>query len=207
MAQSATTPSSARFRRVGVAWARVEPRRGEYDETELSELSLWVRAVRTKGDEPVVVLHDGAFPDWMISRHGWLHPDAIASFGCYVDRVAQKLGVHVRYWIPILGIIQEARWYEGAQKPAVRAMIEAHATAYLHLKRSQGFGGKSPLIGIWESDAGGLFSASPAAITRVLGTGKWSFPLGFLGELSNGTPALDFVVGDPGASVPNIQLD
>jgi hypothetical protein len=143
----------------------------------------------------VVVLHQGAFPDWMIARHGWLHPDALASWGCYVDRVAQKVGVHVANWVPVADMVGEAAWYDGHQREVARTLVEAHATAYLHLKRSQGFGGRSPQIGMAERQ---VPSRSPrkvdaAAIARVLATGKWSFPLGLLGELSNGTPALDFV--------------
>ena len=187
--------STPRHRRVTVAWARVEPIRGEYDEEELSGLSGQVRAVRTTGMEPMVVLHDGALPDWVIARHGWLHPDVLASWGCYVDRVAQKLGVHVAAWVPILGMIGEAGWYDGEQRAVLRTLVEAHATAYLHVKRSQGYGGISPAIGMWEPGraARGGFLAKPAAVARVLATGRWSFPLGLVGELSNGTPALDFV--------------
>lgn len=200
--------STLRYRLVPVSWARIEPRRGEYDEVELAERSVAVRELRKSGEEPIVILHAGALPDWMISRHGWLHPDAMAGWGCYVDRVAQKLGVHVAYWLPIHGMLAEADWYEGERKAVVRSLIEAHATAYLHLKRSQGFGGKPPEIGMVESDSGrsgstgfrGFSRISPVAIARVLATGKWSPPLGFFGELSNGTPALDFVALEAGSS-------
>lgn len=201
-------PSTPRYRHVPVSWARVEPQRGEYDEDELATLSGLVRTARKSGDEPLVVLHDGALPDWMIARHGWLHPDALASWGCYVDRVAQKLGVHVANWVPVYAILAEADWYEGDRKAVVRSLIEAHATAYLHLKRSQGFGGKSPEIGMFEASLGevpnrwspGIARISPVAIARVLASGKWSPPLGWFGELSNGTPALDFVALAAGSS-------
>lgn len=185
---------------VGVAWSRVEPERGGYDPGELSRLSREVRDARQAGREPVVVLHRGALPDWTIARGGWLDPDVLAGFGCYVDRVAQALGVHVGYYLSFDGLLAEAEWY-GRDAPRVaRTLVEAHAAAYLHLRRSSGHGARPPEVGVAERDDPAV--APVGALLRVLATGRWHRPFGWLGELPNGTPCLDFVAAASPSLLP-----
>ncbi len=194
------------LRIVTVSWARVEPVRGEYREGEIDALQRQVRAVRASGAEPLVVLHAGALPDWVIARQGWLDPDIGADWGCFVDRVAQRLATHVRLWAPLRGPLEEAEWYEGEARIALRALLDAHAAAYLHLKRSQGFGGRAPEVGTlatwatWtgvglrgraEAELRGRFG--PDAWVAVLASGRLAPPFALVGELPNGTPALDWV--------------
>ncbi|GDX80390.1 hypothetical protein LBMAG42_22010 [Deltaproteobacteria bacterium] len=188
------------------SWARVEPSRGAYDDVELDAIAQRIRLARAEGAEPVVVLHSGALPDWVIARHGWLDPDIIGVWGCYVDRVAQRVGVHVRWWAPLRGPLEEASFYDGEARLALRALLDAHASAYLHLKRTQGFRGEHPEVGtiatwaLWTGDgwrgraAAGLRERlGPDAWISVLASGKLAPPFALVGELSNGTPALDWI--------------
>ncbi len=194
------------IRVLSCSWARVEPTRGAYVDTELDALASAIRALRAEGVEPVVVLHSGALPDWVIARHGWLDPDIIGLWGCYVDRVAQRIGVHVRWWAPFRGPLEEAAAYGADTRAALRALLDAHASAYLHLRRTQGFGGRSPEVGTfatWGAWRGegvrGRAEAElrrrfgPDAWVRVLASGGLEAPFALVGELSNGTPALDWI--------------
>lgn len=194
------------LRIVTVSWARVEPERGAYQEGEVDALQHEVRAIRAAGQEPLVVLHAGALPDWVIARQGWLDPDIGADWGCFVDRVAQRLAAHVRLWAPIRGPIEEAGWYDDQARVALRALLDAHAAAYLHLRRTQGFGGRPPEVGTlatWATWSGtGLRGRTEAELRRrlgpdawvaVLATGRLGPPFSLVGELPNGTPALDWV--------------
>ena len=190
--------SVASARRLEVPWARVEPRRGDYDEAELARLNLTLRAV-APGDT-VVVLHAGCLPDWVIARGGWLDPDAVASFGCYVDRVAQAVGVLVARWATFACFFDEVEAYESEAPRVARVLLDAHATAYLHLRRTQGKGGKSPQVGLIEEWTTSR-ARERAALLRVLTTGKLHPPFGRFGELPNGSAALDFV-GVLGAAMP-----
>ncbi|MSQ03788.1 MAG: hypothetical protein EXR71_18195 [Myxococcales bacterium] len=191
---------------VAVSWARVEPTRGDYDDGAVDALIATVRGSRAAGAEPLVVLHDGALPDWVIERHGWLDPDVLAAWGCYVDRVAQRAGVHVRRWVPIRGPFQEAGWYDREAAAVLRVLLDVHAIAYLHLHRCQGYGGGAPEVGTlatWGASPVGVLARVRRALgqrgegadawVRVLATGKLAPPFGLFGELPNGTPALDFI--------------
>jgi hypothetical protein len=194
------------IRFVTVSWTRVEPRRGAYDDGELDTLSRAVRAARAEGDEPLVVLHAGALPDWVIARHGWLDPDVGADWGCFVDRVAQRLAAHVRYWSPVRDPFGEAAWYDGEARTALRALLDAHAAAYLHLKRTHGPGGRPPEVGsllAWATWTGATLRGraeaellarwGPNGWVKVLATGRLAPPFALAGELPNGTPALDWI--------------
>lgn len=191
---------------IGTSWARVEPSRGDYDEVELARVRDALRAERAAGRAPMLVLHDGALPDWVIARHGWLDPDVLAGWGCYVDRVAQRCGVHIRYACPIRDPLGEASWYDGEAREALRVLLDAHAVAYLHLHRTQGLGGHPVAVGSIVSWAhwvpAGLRGRvevelrerlGPSAWLGVLATGKLAPPFSLVGELSNGTPALDWI--------------
>ncbi len=190
---------------VGVSWSRVERARGEYDADELAALSRSLRERRAEGGEPVVVLHAGALPDWSIARGGWLDPDVLAGWSCYVDRVAQAVGVHVGFYLTFDGLLAEASWYEADAPRVARTLVEAHAAAYLHLRRSSGAGGRHPEVGVMEGGAGAGARPPPVApLLRVLASGRWHRPFGWLGELPNGTPCLDFVGARHAAVLPGV---
>jgi len=201
-------------RLVGVSWARIEPTRGAYAEGALDTLAATLRAVRAAGEEPVVVLHAGALPDWVVETHGWLDPDVLAGWSCYVDRVAQRVGVLVRWWTPIRGPLEEAEVYEGEARLALRTMLDAHAAAFLHLHRSQGHGGQPPQVGTiatWARWTGaGLRGRAEAELRSrlgadawlgVLATGRLAPPFGLVGDLPTGGPALDWIGVDWGGVV------
>ncbi len=200
-------PAHALHLAVPVAWARVEPRRGAYAEAELDTLGAKLRQLRASGTEPTVVLHAGALPDWVLARRGWLDPTVLADWGCFVDRVAQRVGVHVRRWATFRDPFGEAAWYDGEVRHVLRTLLDAHATAWLHLARTQGTGGKRPDVGVIvrlgaEAPPVGLRQRAARALReaygeeawlRVLATGRVSPPFGAFGELPNGTPALDWI--------------
>jgi hypothetical protein len=199
---------------VRAAWAVLEPERGRYDDDAFAGLRRAVLAARRAGLEPLVVAHDGALPDWQIARGGWLDRDALAGWGCYVERLASTLGEALRAWVPIDGLLDEALAYDADARRVARLLLDAHAAAYLHLRRGPGFGGRPAAVGIfepWTDDgaappfarrwiraAAGLGPAPPGptdadALVRVLASGRIAPPFAAFGELPNGTPALDFV--------------
>lgn len=182
------------------SWARVEPERGRYDDAELAACRRAVLDARKKGLEPVVVAHAGALPDWAIGRGGWLAPDALATWGCYVDRLGGALGELLRWWVGLATPLEEAAWYEDDARRVARILIDAQAAAYLHLRRGPGAGGAPAGVGVlarWGADHGlrGAIAdrTGPEALVRVLATGRLGPPFAAFGELPNGTPAVDWI--------------
>lgn len=91
--------------RFGVEWARVEPRKGEYNEAAIQHYVEMARKTRAAGIEPIVCLWHFTFPDWLTdfkhkSRSHWLHPDADARWRAYVTRMVVALKPYVRVYVP-----------------------------------------------------------------------------------------------------------
>lgn len=174
-----------------VSWACVEPARGTYDDAELQRLRAHIAA---PDSERRIVLHSGALPDWVIARDGWLAEDVLASWGTFVDRVIRSLGHEVAVWVTFDSPLTEAAWYGRDQRRVARVLLDAHAMAYLAIHHGPGSGGRSTRVGIRErSDGSRRFRWTAKALVATLQTGRIRMPFGLVGELPNGTPALDFV--------------
>lgn len=188
------------------SWAAVEPERGRYDDGMLTTLRTAVTTARRRGAEPVVVVHAGGLPDWVIARGGWLDPDVGAGFGCYVERLGRACGELLRHWIGLWAPLREAGWYDTDARRAARALVEGQATVSTLLARSAGYGGRPPMVGVVErwarwtgtglrgrADAELHERLGPDALVRTLLSGRLQPPFALVGELGNGLPAADFV--------------
>lgn len=188
------------------SWAAAEPERGRFDTGLFERGRRLLHRARRRGVEPVVCLHRGALPDWQLARDGWLDPDAPAAWGCFADKLAYAWGEQLRWWITFWEPLEEAAWYDDERARVARLLLDAQATAYLHLRRGPGPGGRPAQVGLVESWAawreggvrGRLESAlrahlGPDALAKVLFTGRLAPPFAPVGELPNGTPALDWL--------------
>ncbi|MDP2309426.1 MAG: hypothetical protein Q8P18_25620 [Pseudomonadota bacterium] len=198
------------------SWARAEPERGRYDEAELAAWRHAVVTAKKRGAEVWVVAHSGALPDWQIAREGWLDPDALANWGCWIDRLGRGLSESVTGWIALWDPLGEAAWYEGEARRAGRVLLDAQAAAYLQLHRGTGAMAREvgvavtlspprpperPLRGVRHRILTAAHHAATEGWVRAAATGKLGLPFAITGELPNGTAALDRVVvlgeGDP----------
>ena len=86
--------------RFSIAWARVEPACGEFDEAMLDHYRRVAECVRRHGMRTMVTLHHFVWPVWLERDHGgMIGPDFPDLFARYADRVAAKLGDLVDWWI------------------------------------------------------------------------------------------------------------
>jgi beta-glucosidase len=187
--------------RLGVEWARLEPRPGSFDRAEIAHYRSVLAALRGHGIEPVVTLHHFTSPRWLGSLGGWEHPGVVPLFERYAARVADELGDLVRYWVTInepnvfashgyaLGL-----WPPGRRDPLiafriVANMVRAHGRAYhaIHRRRHDALVGVAhhwrpfePLqarsLDRWAADLrNALFNR---AFPRALTDGVLRFPFG-----------------------------
>ncbi len=85
--------------RFSIAWARVEPRAGEFDQSVLDHYRAIVLRLRELDMEPIVTLCHFVWPRHVEDRGG-LRSDQFAEwFAAYAARVRAALEPHVRYWI------------------------------------------------------------------------------------------------------------
>jgi beta-glucosidase/6-phospho-beta-glucosidase/beta-galactosidase/ABC-type amino acid transport substrate-binding protein len=87
--------------RFSIAWARAEPRAGEYDAEVFKHYRNVVEAIRGAGMEPMVTLHHFNWPIHVQKRGSLIAPDFPKIFERFVAEVVRNLGDLVRYWITI----------------------------------------------------------------------------------------------------------
>ncbi|MCW5851380.1 MAG: family 1 glycosylhydrolase [Anaerolineae bacterium] len=161
-----------RLFRFSVAWARVEPRPGEWNAAALDHYARLAQAARAAGLQPLVTLHHFTWPVHLEAEGGLLADDFPARFAEYARRVAERLGPDVPFWITfneptllILGYLKpwwEPNYYvppglpEGASweaqvqavGQAMRNLFRAHALARraIHAVNPQAQVGANPAL-------------------------------------------------------------
>ena len=85
--------------RFSIAWARVEPRVGEFDQSVLDHYRAMVLRLRELDMEPIVTLCHFVWPQHVEDRGGLCSEQFAEWFAAYAARVRAALDPHVRYWI------------------------------------------------------------------------------------------------------------
>jgi len=87
--------------RLSIEWSRIEPREGEFSEEALQHYINVVKALRSRGIEPMVTLHHFTNPLWFSNSGGWLNPRCVKRFVRYCDLVTRALAPYVHFWFTI----------------------------------------------------------------------------------------------------------
>ena len=150
--------------RFSIEWSRLEPRQGAWDLAAVDHYREVIRALRTRGMEPVVTLHHFTNPAWFAEAGGWLVRRNVAHFARYVEFVAAQLGSEARWWLTINEptVYAKNAFVSGNWPPcrrgdwaaawrAMRNMGRGHGLAYeiLHRHRPDamvGFAHSAPLV-------------------------------------------------------------
>lgn len=83
--------------RFSIEWARIEPRKGEYDVAEIAHYRAVLECCRANGIEPVVTMHHFSSPKWLIMEGGWEAGETISAFAKYCAYVVSQLGGLLTY--------------------------------------------------------------------------------------------------------------
>jgi len=87
--------------RLSIEWSRIEPEEGEFDEKELEHYLKVLQALKKRGISSFVTLYHWTLPIWFKDKGGWLNPKSVEYFKRYTEKIAEKLGSHVDFWITI----------------------------------------------------------------------------------------------------------
>src|SRR5262249_20329589 len=87
--------------RFSIEWSRIEPSEGQWSAAALAHYRKVIRALRTRGLEPIVTLHHFTNPAWFSRRDGWLRGDSPNLFARYAEYTVSELGPDVKYWLTI----------------------------------------------------------------------------------------------------------
>lgn len=91
--------------RIGIEWARVEPRPNVWNLNAIAHYVEMVRKLKAAGIEPVVTLWHFTMPDWLVNDFDrkttrWLHPDFEKHWEAYVDRMTKALAPYASIYVP-----------------------------------------------------------------------------------------------------------
>ncbi|MFI9402775.1 family 1 glycosylhydrolase [Nocardia sp. NPDC052316] len=119
--------------RIGLEWARVQPRPGEWDEAGLGFYDNVIAAITEAGMRPMLTIDHWVYPGWEVDRGGWRNPgivaDWLANARLLVDRYAAEDPLWVTFNEPMVYIVNELR--KGGLSPTdVPAMHDRIAQAH-----------------------------------------------------------------------------
>lgn len=154
--------------RMGIEWARVEPRENEFDDTVIEQYREIFTSLRKHNIKICLTLHHWVLPQWVAKKGGWTHSKTVEYFLRYVERMVQEFSSDPELWItfnePMVAALagyisadfppQRRNFF--AFRKAVRNMLKAHAGAYriIHDKNPDarvGVANNYPIIEPWGS--------------------------------------------------------
>ena len=83
--------------RFSIEWARIEPKKGEWDEKEIEHYRQVLKCCHENGIKPIVTMMHFSSPAWLISEGGWENPEVVDLFAAYCKKVTQELGDQMEY--------------------------------------------------------------------------------------------------------------
>lgn len=82
---------SATAYRMSLEWARIEPRRGQFDDNVLAAYRQRVLRLRELGIRPIITLHHYTHPSWFHREAPWHEPECLPAWRRYVKACAEVL--------------------------------------------------------------------------------------------------------------------
>jgi beta-glucosidase len=128
--------------RFSIEWSRIEPVKGQYDESALVHYSEVLAAMKERNMTPFVTLWHRSQPKWVTEQGDWVNRQTIEDYAGFVEFVASRLNTEVEYWMPFNepAIHIVASYVEGNLPPeehslskgneAFKNMMEGHNRAY-----------------------------------------------------------------------------
>jgi beta-glucosidase len=86
--------------RFSIEWSRIEPEEGRFNEKEIGHYREVIKTLRERGIEPFVTLWHWTNPIWISEIGGWGNKKTTKYFLRYAEKLANKLGNEVKFWIP-----------------------------------------------------------------------------------------------------------
>lgn len=85
--------------RLSIAWSRVEPKPGEFNDQAFDHYIQLLQTIRDAGMKSMVSLHHFTWPIHVESRGGMIAENFPAIYANYAQETAQRLGNLVNYWV------------------------------------------------------------------------------------------------------------
>ena len=132
--------------RFSLAWSRIEPRQGEYDQAAIEHYGDLIDACLEHGIQPMVTLHHFSHPLWFEELGSFEKEENIEHFLRFAEIVFKAYSDRVEYWCTHneCGPFATMGWGMGAFPPGKNSLekvgmvllnlIRSHTQVYHHLK-------------------------------------------------------------------------
>lgn len=130
--------------RIGIEWARVQPRPGEWDEDGFRFYDNVVEAIRAAGMRPMLTLDHWVYPGWQADQGGWRRAGIVDDWLANARKVVDRYARHDPLWItfnePAAYLMNEVR-HGGIGVTDIPVMQDrmaaAHNAIYDHIHRTR----------------------------------------------------------------------
>ncbi|WP_039824502.1 family 1 glycosylhydrolase [Nocardia testacea] len=130
--------------RIGIEWARVQPRPDEWDEAGFRFYDEVITAIHGAGMRPVLTLDHWVYPGWQVDRGGWRRAGMVEDWLTNAHRVVDRYAEYEPLWItfnePAAYLMNEVR-HGGIGVTDIPAMqdrlADSHNAIYDHIHRVQ----------------------------------------------------------------------
>src|SRR5262245_32751802 len=85
--------------RIGVEWARVQPRPGEWDEAGLRFYDNVIAAITAAGMRPMLTIDHWVYPGWEVDRGGWSNPNIVEDWLAHARTVVDRYAAADPLWV------------------------------------------------------------------------------------------------------------
>ncbi len=149
--------------RISIDWARVEPKRGQYDAPELAYYDDVIATMKRSGITPLISLEHWAYPGWVLDQGGWVNANTISEYLAFVKMVVTRYHADIRYWLTF----NEAAFYliteEGARVLDPISLLQMDANLIAAHRQAYDL--------IHQIDPGAMVSSNIAWAGKAVGTG------------------------------------
>jgi beta-glucosidase len=192
--------------RIGVEWARIEPKKGEFDEAAIAHYVAEIELLLTYGIKPLVTLHHFTNPMWFESIGAFEKVDNIAYFIRFAERMVTAFGPRVTEYITINepNVYATNGYFFGSWPPGKKSLrhalqvmsvlAAAHIRAYRSIHAIQAemgipgtrvsyanhmraFSPKNPLNPLHRLFAWATERFFQGALSKAMGVGRFSLPI------------------------------
>ncbi|MFW5888411.1 MAG: glycoside hydrolase family 1 protein [Patescibacteria group bacterium] len=87
--------------RMGVEWARIEPREGEFDDREIEHYKRVLEEAKKRNLKTVLTLWHWTNPVWVAEKGGWADKEVVNRFTRYASMAVKELEDKVDYWVTL----------------------------------------------------------------------------------------------------------
>ncbi|EKD84964.1 MAG: hypothetical protein ACD_38C00125G0001 [uncultured bacterium] len=87
--------------RLSIEWSRIEPKEGEFDESEIEHYKKVLKALKDRNFTVMLTLWHFTLPKWVADKGGWENGATALYFERFVRRVVPEITEYVDLWITL----------------------------------------------------------------------------------------------------------